>query len=261
MTSSLVEAIDVSKVYAGTSGWFSHGKPEFVAVDSCTLKIKAGSTVGLVGSSGSGKSTLSRLLLGLLQPSSGEVRFEGSRVSGIGERALRPMRRKMQIVFQDPLLALNRRKSVVDNIARPLLNFGVRKREAREKALELMESVGINPQHGNRFPAEFSGGQCQRITIARALALDPIFIVLDEPVSALDVSVQAQILNLLSNIQANRQLTYLFVSHDLNLVRHFCEEVAVMNKGRIVDRGAASDIANSSHPFTRNLFLSGAGHP
>jgi len=227
---------------------------ETVAVDNLDLDIHAGEVVGCVGETGSGKSTLGRLILSLLPPDGGEVRLDGTRIDNLPPARLRRHRRDMQIVFQDPLQALNPRRTVAENIATPLVNFGEPAARIAERVAELLALVGLSAAHANRYPHEFSGGQCQRIGIARALALNPRFLFLDEPVSALDASVQAQILNLLMDLRRKLDLTYLFVTHDLKIVRHFADRIVVLYHGRIVETGRTADLyAAPKHPYTRAL--------
>jgi oligopeptide transport system ATP-binding protein len=228
---------------------------EVKAVDGVSLSIGRGETVGLVGESGSGKSTLCRVALQLLKPTSGSVRFEGREISGFGRREMRPLRRQMQMVFQDPYASLNPRKRVSQIIGDPLRRQGVGSAvERRRRVHELLERVGLSAEHYDRYPHEFSGGQRQRIGIARALALRPTLIVADEPVSALDVSIRAQIVNLLADLQEEFGLSYLFVAHDIAIVRHVSNRIAVMHDGKIVEQGTADRVCESpSHPYTRSL--------
>jgi len=228
------------------------------AVDGVSLELARGEALGLVGESGSGKSTLARLLVGLERASAGSIRLDGRELTRLGTRAWRPLRRRIQMVFQDPSASLDPRQSALAIVAEPFAIHGVAKpRERRQRALALLESVGIAPQRAHAHPHEFSGGQRQRIGIARALALEPELVVCDEPVSALDVSVQAQILNLLHELQARLGLALLFISHDLAVVQALCPRVAVMQAGRIVETGARDELfRNPEHPYTRALLES-----
>ena len=225
------------------------------AVDGVTFDIRPGETLGLVGESGCGKSTLGRLITQLIPITSGHVYFEGVDLASLRGEKLRQMRRQMQMIFQDPFASLNPRMTVGDIIAEPLDNFGVVKgRKRNERIQELLRTVGLNPNFNNRYPHEFSGGQRQRIGIARALSLQPKLIVCDEPISALDVSIQAQIINLLEDLQRRFHLTYLFIAHDLSVVRHISDRVAVMYLGKVVEVAESFEIyAHPKHPYTRAL--------
>jgi oligopeptide transport system ATP-binding protein len=225
------------------------------AVDGVTFDIFKGETLGLVGESGCGKSTVGRCLLRLIEPTQGEISFEGKDVLALSGKALRDVRAEMQIIFQDPYASLNPRLRVRDIVSEPLVIHGTgTKQERRERVAELLTKVGLDPDYMNRYPHEFSGGQRQRLGIARALALNPKLIVADEPVSALDVSVQAQVINLLEDLQSEFDLTYLFISHGLAVVEHISNRVAVMYLGRIVEVASAVELyANPLHPYTRAL--------
>ncbi|MGY8678447.1 ABC transporter ATP-binding protein [Bradyrhizobium sp. UFLA05-153] len=254
MSAPLVEVAAISRTYTMRSGMFGRSSAVH-ALDGVSLSIRKGETLGLVGESGSGKSTTGRIVLGLEPPDAGEVRFGGKSMAAPGTPKWRAQRARMQMIFQDPLGALDRRLPVADQIREPLDVHGLgtgAEREARVQ--ELLRSVELNPQHGRRYPGALSGGQRQRIVLARALATKPDFLVCDEPVSALDVSIQAQVVNLLADLQAELALTMLFISHDLRVVRQISNVVAVMYLGRIVETGSADDLfARPEHPYTQAL--------
>lgn len=238
---------------------FHRGGGEILrAVDDVSLTITRGETFGLVGESGSGKSTLAAMLVALDRPTAGEITFDGRDLLKLGGRRLRQERRQMQMVFQDPVGSLNRRKTVEQSVGLPLLVHEKASRlERRKRVHELLEQVGLDRALAQRFPRELSGGQCQRVSIARAIALHPLFVVLDEAVSSVDVSIQAQILNLLRDLQQRLQLTYLFVSHDLAVVRYLASTIAVMERGKIVEQGDRDAIfTHPTHPYTRRLLAS-----
>ncbi len=263
MNETLLSVTGLCKVFSAKAGLGLGRASEVRAVDDVSFDIRRGETLALVGESGCGKSTLGRLILQLIQPSSGQVLFEGVSLTELGARPLREMRRRMQMVFQDPFGSLSPRRSVADIIAEPIDAFGLATSRAvrRELVAELLKQVGLSAAIMDRYPRQFSGGQRQRIGIARAIAAGPSFIVADEPVSALDVSVQAQVINLLQDLQESRGLTYLFIAHDLAVVRHIATSVAVMYLGRIVEIGPKHEVyARPHHPYTQAL-LSAAPNP
>jgi len=250
----LLEVRHLTKEFSRGQGLFSKGTV-VRAVDDVSFTIERGETFGLVGESGSGKTTTGRCILRLVEPTSGEVVFDGKDVLRLSRGEMRRTRRDMQIVFQDPYSSLNPRMRVSDIVEEPLVIHGLgRKAERRQRVRQLFDLVGLNPEHLRRYPHEFSGGQRQRIGLARALALNPSLVIADEPVSALDVSVQAQVVNLLMDLQQQLKLTYLFIAHDLRLVEHICSRVAVMYLGKIVEMGETPKLfASPQHPYTRAL--------
>jgi len=251
----LLEADHLELHFPIRSGVLIERRAEAIhAVNDVTFSLAEGETLGLVGESGCGKTTLSRVLVRLLEPTGGTVRFRGQDITRASRKQLQPLRASMQIVFQDPFASLNPRKRVDQIVGFPLLLHGHERSEVRDRVRELLDRVGLAPEHAHRYPHEFSGGQRQRIGIARALALEPRLVVLDEPVSALDVSVQAQIVNLLEDLQDTLGLTYLFVAHDLSVVRHVSDRIAVMYLGKLMEVAQAEELyAKPIHPYTEAL--------
>jgi ABC-type oligopeptide transport system ATPase subunit len=259
----LVEVRDLVKRFPITRGVVlqrSVGAVE--AVDGVSLRLARGETLGLVGETGCGKSTTARLITRLLDPTAGEVRFDGRDITRLRGAPLKALRREMQMIFQDPYSSLNPRRTVGAIVAEPFAIHGLEsdRGRRRRRVRELMDTVGLDPEHHNRYPHEFSGGQRQRIGVARALALEPRLLIADEPVSALDVSIQAQILNLLRELQRELGLTLLFISHDLSVVRYMCDRVAVMYRGKIVESASNEALYGSpQHPYTRELLAAVPG--
>ena len=255
MSEPLIEVRDLVKNFPVKGGVFQREIGTVNAVNGVNLKISAGETIGLVGESGCGKSTLGRMLVRLLEPTSGTIHFDGDDVTHVGGRDLKPFRRRAQIIFQDPFSSLDPRTQVGDSIAEGLRIHGVSDQdERRERVKAMLELVGLNASHVGRYPHEFSGGQRQRIGIARALILNPDFVVADEPVSALDVSVQAQVLNLLKELQRDLNLTLLFIAHNLAVVEHISDRVAVMYLGEIVEMSSRDALYEQpTHPYTQAL--------
>jgi oligopeptide/dipeptide ABC transporter ATP-binding protein len=253
MATALLETRDLWRTFRLAGSW-GRG-PELTAVAGVNLALTEGETFGLVGESGCGKSTLARLILALLPPTRGEIHFAGQNLLSLTKAGLKAVRRQMQIIFQDPYSSLNPRMTVARLLEEPFVIHGLGTRaERRVWVAELLEEVGLAPEHAERYPHEFSGGQRQRLGIARALALKPRLIVADEPVSALDVSIQAQILNLLAELQARHGLTYLFISHDLSVISHACSRVGVMYLGRLVEVAPRAALARGYlHPYTQAL--------
>ena len=254
----LLKVEHLSKEFPAESGMFAKrfSKRVVSAVNDISFEIYPGETFGLVGESGCGKSTTGRTIMRLTKPTAGKVFFQGKDVSEMSKHEIKDMRREMQFIFQDPYASLNPRMTIGEIVSEPMTIHGVGTKEERiERVRELLDVVGLNPEHINRYPHEFSGGQRQRICIARALALNPEFVVCDEPVSALDVSIQAQIINLLKDLQEKYKLTYLFISHDLSVVEHISDTVGVMYLGNLVEYGETADIfKNPLHPYTKALF-------
>ena len=253
----LLEVKNLGMFFPVTSGGvFQRKVGDLKAVDDVSFFIRRGETLGLVGESGCGKTTVGRCILQLYKPTSGDVIFEGQRLNDLSTKEMRPLRREMQVIFQDPYGSLNPRMTCGDIIGEPLVihKLTASKSEYEDRIAELLMLVGLNPYMADRYPHEFSGGQRQRIGVARALAVNPSFIVCDEPVSALDVSIQAQVVNLLQQLQEQRRLTYLFIAHDLSVVRHISDRVAVMYLGHIVEVADSTELyENPLHPYTRAL--------
>jgi len=255
MTAPLLEARNLTRDFLVGSRLARGGRRRLVAVDGVSLAVHPGETLGLVGESGCGKSTLARCLVRLLQPGAGTLHFEGQDITSWSQRALRPLRPRLQMVFQDPYASLNPRRRVGDLIAEPLVvHTAMDAAQRRARVLELAALVGLQPEQMDRYPHEFSGGQRQRVGIARALALDPRLLIADEPVSALDVSIQAQVVNLLADLQERLSLTMIFIAHDLSVVRQVSTRTAVMVLGRIVESGPTEALyAAPAHPYTAAL--------
>jgi oligopeptide/dipeptide ABC transporter ATP-binding protein len=251
----LVEVRHLKKYFPIKKGVLQHEVARVHAVDDVSFSVQKGETLGLVGESGCGKSTLGRTIVRLLEATDGEILFEGREITHLGPRRLRPLRREMQMIFQDPYASLNPRKRVGSIIGDPLKIHGIGSKQDRKRRVqELLETVGLSPEHYNRFPHEFSGGQRQRIGVARALALRPKLIIADEPVSALDVSIQSQILNLLEDLQQEFELTYIFIAHDLGVVRHVSDRIAVMYLGKLVEVSPAEELYDRPiMPYTEAL--------
>lgn len=252
---NFLEVKDVSKHFPLKGGFLSRTKETVKAVRCVSFEVEAGESYGIVGESGSGKTTLGRVILRLIDPTSGDIYFDGENLCELDQAVLRRRRRDMQMIFQDPHSSLNPRKTIIKSVGEPLVIYDrMRGRALRKRVQELMEIVGLKREHMYRFPHELSGGQKQRVGIARALALNPKMLILDEPTSALDVSVQAQTLNFLEELQDKMSFTYLFISHNLSVVRYVCDRVAVMYLGKIVEEGDVNELFDSpAHPYTRAL--------
>lgn len=255
MTETLLKVKNLKKSFPIHGGLLGRQVGEVKAVDDISFYINKGETLGLVGESGCGKSTTGRMLLRLLEPTGGTIQFEGQDLTKLSKEAMRKMRKEIQMVFQDPFASLNPRHTVEKILEEPLIVHGVKSKEARKKRVrELLETVGLNSWHAKRYPHQFSGGQRQRIGIARALAVHPKLIIADEPVSALDVSIQAQVLNLLQDLQKEFGLTYLFIAHDLGVVRHISDRVGVMYLGQMMELAGSEALYDSpKHPYTEAL--------
>jgi oligopeptide/dipeptide ABC transporter ATP-binding protein len=252
----LLEIKNLKKYFPVKEGVFRRTVAHVKAVDDISFHIKKGETLGLVGESGCGKSTAGRTILRLLEATEGEIWFEGKNLLDLDKRELREMRKEMQIIFQDPYASLNPRMTVADIVGEPIdiHNLASSKKERNDRVAEILDTVGLGPEYMKRYPHEFSGGQRQRIGVARALAVDPSLIIADEPVSALDVSIQAQVINLLQDLQTDFDLTYLFIAHDLSVVKHISDRVAVMYLGKIVELADKKELFDDpKHPYTQSL--------
>ncbi|CAH8769090.1 ABC transporter ATP-binding protein [Paenibacillus dendritiformis] len=252
---ALLDVRGLKKYFYTSKGLFGKNKQTLKAVDDVSFQIRRGETFGLVGESGCGKSTTGRSIVRLYDVAAGEIRFDGTDLAHLSERELKPFRKRMQTIFQDPYSSLNPGMNVTQLISEPMEihGFGT-KAEHRETVLELLNKVGLKPEHAERYPHEFSGGQRQRISIARALSVKPEFILCDEPISALDVSVQAQVVNMLEDLQAEFGLTYLFIAHDLSMVRHISDRIGVMYLGKLVELAPSDELYNHpAHPYTQAL--------
>jgi len=252
----LLQVRSLTKHFRLPGGWLSGGRRYVYAVDEVDFEIASGEVLGLVGESGCGKTTLGRMVLRLIEPTDGQVIFDGHELTSLKREEMRRMRQQMQVVFQNPLSSLSPRFKVEQIVAEPLVTHHVLpSKQIRARVLELLEQVGLGRQHLDRFPHEISGGQCQRVAVARALAVNPKLLVLDEPTSALDVSVQAQIINLLEELKNAHGLTYLFISHDLNIVQQISDRIGVMYLGKLVELGPSEAVYSQPlHPYTRALF-------
>ncbi|MEB9894347.1 ATP-binding cassette domain-containing protein, partial [Bacillus cereus] len=252
---TLLDVRGLKKYFYTSKGLFGKNKQTLKAVDDVSFQIRRGETFGLVGESGCGKSTTGRSIVRLYDVTAGEIRFDGTDLAHLSERELKPFRKRMQTIFQDPYSSLNPGMNVTQLISEPMEihGFGT-KGERRETVLELLNKVGLKPEHAERYPHEFSGGQRQRISIARALSVKPEFILCDEPISALDVSVQAQVVNMLEDLQAEFGLTYLFIAHDLSMVRHISDRIGVMYLGKLVELAPSDELYDHpAHPYTQAL--------
>lgn len=251
---NLLDVQNVSKLFPLKGGFWGKTKGHVRAVHRVSLSVKPGEIVGLVGESGCGKSTLGRTILKLLESTEGKIVFNGTDITHLSPKEMRPLRREMQIIFQDPYASLNPRMTIGSAIAEPLIVHKlVAKKKRRDRVVELLEMVGLNADAYDKYPHEFSGGQRQRVGIARALSLNPKLIIADEPVSALDVSIQAQIINLLSDLQKNLRLAMVFIAHDLKVVEHISQRIVVMYLGEVMETFDSKDLYNAKHPYTKSL--------
>jgi oligopeptide transport system ATP-binding protein len=255
VTAPLLEATGLSKAFTSGRGLVRRSAEPTYAVRGVDLRVARGETVAVVGESGAGKSTLGRMILRLIEPDEGSIRLDGIDVRAIGRKELRGLRKRMQMIFQDPYSSLDPRMIIEDAVGEPLtVHFDMPRAQRRRKVLELLDRVGISESQAERYPHEFSGGQLQRIAIARALAVEPDLIVCDEPVAALDVSIRAQVINLLQDLQEERGVSYVFISHDLSLVRLIAHRIAVMYQGKVVEEGSPAELyTNPRDPYTRAL--------
>ena len=255
MTTPLLEVNGLKKYFPIKKGFFARTVGQVRAVDGVSFSVQPGEVLGLVGESGCGKTTAGRALLRLIEPTAGSVKYDGREITGLSRRDMRPLRRQMQIIFQDPYSSLNPRQTVGSMLREVLAVHGLAKGPAaRDRVAELLRIVGMSPAHASRYPHEFSGGQRQRLGIARALAVEPSLIVADEPISALDVSIQAQVINLMRDLQRQMNLTYVFITHNLSVVEHISDRVAVMYLGRIVEQAPSAALYRSpKHPYTTAL--------
>ena len=250
----VIELNNASKEFRMKTGFFSGQGSAIKAVDNVSLTINRGEIVGLVGESGSGKTTLARMVLGLIKPTSGQILIDGEDIANISQSRMKEIRQRIAVVFQDPASNLNPKHTVGDSVMRPLLIKGMSKKEALERAGDAMDKVQMSRKYLDSYPHQLSGGQLQRIAIARALVIEPRIMILDEPTSALDISIQAQILNLLIDLQQNTDMTYLIISHDLNVIKYVSDRIAVMYLGKLVEYGDCENVAKAPiHPYTKGL--------